>query len=886
MEKQYWYCIHAKEDMTQKLESDDRLRSFLTDHQVNLSKSVKVADDSMTLLDLVGKSFNGYRGERSMLFFRLKYNQYTRLPDTPKLYFGVYGIRGLHKFSGRPTSYTNCYLSEDTTLLGIDFFNYIFDSYYLSEKEARVESVKRLLDEKTKQDKKKEQRMDMQISEKDRILVCRIVERLWSCQLAKASTRFIICMDNEVIQSRSVELLKQVYMLLPQQLRLNMGFCTCSTLEDMKIFTEEYGLPVHIFTMSQEEAAKVKAEKDDFKNPIEIFNVENLEEMPYDAAKLKLLLELSEKITPSSDAKIAYAEKSILNSTIGNLVSFKNMQNILEIVNKEGFCWWERKNLDKIEDIWQLYMDQKEMMQIDVLRQEALNIFYTKLLPWKEYAAQIAAVVENDSYPNRQEILDFFSEELKFAKVIEAMQKMRGNLERKAAKREEEAVADINNRWKADVAQRQQRHEEALSEKDKECSRLRVEKEQSAQEYELRLQRQDERFAEERSAKEKELETALRHEADKMQKEIAAERESSSSEISRLNSEITKLQNTDVNRKLRELQNKLNASGEQKEQIRGQAEDAVQKKKLFQITTIVASSVAIIFLVVSIIFVMKGSGVGELTQANEKLESEKAILESERTGLQSTQAELESQVAVLKNENATLESEKEELANTSKKVKAESEKGEAASGKALVVYYTYVKGSTRAVAEEIQKQMGADIVELTTVEEYPSDYDAVVEKLQYDYANGVESQLSNSIDNLDEYDTIFLGYPVWISTMPKAIGTFLYKYDLAGKTIVPFCTYDSTSGGAGETEKELKKAQRDANFRDMLEVSDKHISDDTAESEKGTEGSESESTESEVETGESGNEPTEAESSAKEDASEFTEQVSEWLTGLGLPKKN
>lgn len=111
--------------------------------------------------------------------------------------------------------------------------------------------------------------------------------------------------------------------------------------------------------------------------------------------------------------------------------------------------------------------------------------------------------------------------------------------------------------------------------------------------------------------------------------------------------------------------------------------------------------------------------------------------------------------------------------------------------------------------------------------------------------------------------------------MPSAISTFISQYDLTGKTVIPFCTYDNS--GTAETGKQLREAKDGINFRETLEISDSHIFDD---------GAEGGSTESEAETGESGNEPTEAESSAKEDASEFTEQVSEWLTGLGLPKKN
>ena len=116
--------------------------------------------------------------------------------------------------------------------------------------------------------------------------------------------------------------------------------------------------------------------------------------------------------------------------------------------------------------------------------------------------------------------------------------------------------------------------------------------------------------------------------------------------------------------------------------------------------------------------------------------------------------------------------------------------------KALVVYFS-VTGNTKALAETIAETTGADIVEIVPETPYTSEDinyskdNCRANKEQND--DSARPAIANKIENIDDYDTIFLGYPIWWGTMPKIINTFLESYDLSGKTIMPFCT----SGGSG-----------------------------------------------------------------------------------------
>ncbi len=114
------------------------------------------------------------------------------------------------------------------------------------------------------------------------------------------------------------------------------------------------------------------------------------------------------------------------------------------------------------------------------------------------------------------------------------------------------------------------------------------------------------------------------------------------------------------------------------------------------------------------------------------------------------------------------------------------------SSGALVVYFSW-SGNTKAVAESIQTQTGADIFEIVPANPYTEDYDELLDIAQDEQRNDARPDISETIDNMDAYSTIYLGFPNWWGDMPMILYSFLDEYDLSGKTILPFCT----SGGSG-----------------------------------------------------------------------------------------
>lgn len=124
---------------------------------------------------------------------------------------------------------------------------------------------------------------------------------------------------------------------------------------------------------------------------------------------------------------------------------------------------------------------------------------------------------------------------------------------------------------------------------------------------------------------------------------------------------------------------------------------------------------------------------------------------------------------------------------------------ETSSSKALIAYFSRAgenygvgvveKGNTEIVADMILEETGADVFRIQTVNAYPESYDQCTEVAKQEQQSQARPQLTSSIENFDDYDVIYLGYPIWWGDMPMAVYTFLESYDFTGKIIRPFCTH-------------------------------------------------------------------------------------------------
>lgn len=123
--------------------------------------------------------------------------------------------------------------------------------------------------------------------------------------------------------------------------------------------------------------------------------------------------------------------------------------------------------------------------------------------------------------------------------------------------------------------------------------------------------------------------------------------------------------------------------------------------------------------------------------------------------------------------------------------------------KTLVLYYSE-SGTTKTVAEELQKQLNADIEGIECVTPYPGNFQETIQRGQKEAQSGEWPELKPLKKKISDYDVIFLGYPIWFGTYAMPIATLVKDCDFAGKTIVPFCTFGS--GGLNTSSDALLKA--------------------------------------------------------------------------------
>lgn len=126
--------------------------------------------------------------------------------------------------------------------------------------------------------------------------------------------------------------------------------------------------------------------------------------------------------------------------------------------------------------------------------------------------------------------------------------------------------------------------------------------------------------------------------------------------------------------------------------------------------------------------------------------------------------------------------------------------------KILIAYFSH-SGHTMAVAEKIQSVVGGDLFEIEPVNPYKGDYNELVEQGKYEKQHNIFPELKDD-GYVSDYDTIYVGTPVWWYTMASPVKTFLANNNFAGKTIKPFCTHGG--GGASETYTDMQKLAPDA----------------------------------------------------------------------------
>ena len=150
--------------------------------------------------------------------------------------------------------------------------------------------------------------------------------------------------------------------------------------------------------------------------------------------------------------------------------------------------------------------------------------------------------------------------------------------------------------------------------------------------------------------------------------------------------------------------------------------------------------------------------------------------------------------------------------------------------KNLVIYYSrrgqnYVDGSIRnlskgnneVIVEKIKALLPeADVFQIDTVKKYSEDYMVCIEEAKQELRAKARPELTAKVENMDQYDTIYLGWPCWWGTYPMCVATFLEAHDWTGKTVIPFMTHEGSGFGSGL--RDLKAAIPSATVKKGLSI--------------------------------------------------------------------
>ena len=145
---------------------------------------------------------------------------------------------------------------------------------------------------------------------------------------------------------------------------------------------------------------------------------------------------------------------------------------------------------------------------------------------------------------------------------------------------------------------------------------------------------------------------------------------------------------------------------------------------------------------------------------------------------------------------------------------------------ALVTYFSHAgenynvgvvdEGNTAKLAKVIAEQTGAELFEIVPVVDYPQSYDECLEFATAEQREGARPEYVGDVENWEQYDTIFIGYPIWWGEIPNIVYTFMENHDFAGKTVIPFNTHEGS--GQSHSQRDIENTLPNATVLQGLAV--------------------------------------------------------------------
>ena len=458
MGNHYWY-------LTYFMTSQQQVHAEHTMLDTHLS-SQYVKDKNKLKTDLYGifQSSN-----RSNFFMDFWYKKYAGNQKGCTFRMPVYGVKGHSGKISRMLNYSEIFFGSEEGMNAEAFGDLIFGTKYIREEETVTDTAP-LVEEA------QGNAVSRSIASEDAEAVCKVLEKLWEAQETSPDTRFIILMEDA--ENKSMELLRELYLMLPNRLRLQMGFQTNITQADLNQIRNNNGLPIYVLT----------AERKDFKElteaypfPIVIYDMTQADAYTYDEDRLKLLRDLARKTDGKTITKLSYAERKVIETKEGIASSFKYYREVVTEMDNDRLYWWKNKEIASIGELTEALKDQKELMGNQELLDESLLAFFKQMIPEGTYAEQIIDLIQDESNPDRDAILETLGSSLCISKEIDAVKALIDKLKEEKAKALEEKEAAERKQKALELAAQQKSYEAKMkSVQDTHASELKAKEEATA----------------------------------------------------------------------------------------------------------------------------------------------------------------------------------------------------------------------------------------------------------------------------------------------------------------------------------------------------------------------------------------------------------------------
>lgn len=443
MEKQYGYLSRYKADSTHDPVEEAEFGTFL-------GKEVGVRKKGAFVHHTDGVFANGSHN-RSYVFYARSWASGMSIREEEKR-VPVFGLKENPKNVDRTLNHYCYYICSQDELTGPAFFSHVFGSSYIGAKEGT--------DLKNPQERLAvgAKKVALKWKKENQKAAFLVAEKLWKVQEQSPENRLLVLMENA--DTNSMELLQQVYLLLPPQLRVQTGFATNISYgmekeDDLRNLFEGERLPIYLLTM---EKARYSGVKPKCEVPVQILDLtEALKNPSEQSEKRKTLEMLSNIVGEKTDICLAFAEQQVISET-GEVISFQLYQQIIDKLCSEDLYWWKKEGLDTIWQVKDLFAKQKLLMDYEPLYREALYYFYTTMMEREPYADEVNQMLRYTTERD-QEMFEFLRDALHYGSEMDASRRLIEELE--TEKRQEvdqirEEEVQLRQKETADLKQQMQ----------------------------------------------------------------------------------------------------------------------------------------------------------------------------------------------------------------------------------------------------------------------------------------------------------------------------------------------------------------------------------------------------------------------------------------------